>query len=128
VGAERVLIDTSVWIAYFRGTSPEVSERVDQLMSGGQVCVPRVVIAELIQASKSEREISTIEGFLDAFTIVDQTGDTWPQAGKLAYHLKRKGKTVHLTDCYIAVIAQEEGCLIYTLDEHFKDIEKVHRR
>jgi predicted nucleic acid-binding protein len=30
---EWVLIDTSVWIAYFRNTSPELSEKVDELMT-----------------------------------------------------------------------------------------------
>jgi predicted nucleic acid-binding protein len=31
---------------------------------------------------------------------------------------------VNLTDCYIAVIAQEHHCQIFTLDEHFKEIQK----
>ena len=37
--------------------------------------------------------------------------------------MKRKGKKVNLADCYIAVIAGEHGCQIFTLDEHFKDIK-----
>lgn len=44
---------------------------------------------------------------------------------RLAYQLKRKGKTVNLADCYIAIIAQEQGCRVFTLDEHFKEIQKV---
>jgi len=121
---ERVLIDTSVWIAFFRNTSPELSEKVDKLISNAEVCVPQIVIAELIQGSKSDREITTIESFVDAFTIVGQTEDTWVEAGKLAYNLKKKGKTINLADCYIAIIAQEQGCKVYTLDEHFKVIQK----
>jgi predicted nucleic acid-binding protein len=30
-----------------------------------------------------------------------------------------------LTDCYIAVIARENGCGILTRDAHFRDIGKV---
>jgi predicted nucleic acid-binding protein len=122
---ERVLIDTSVWIAYFRNTSPELSEKVDELMTYGEVCVPQIVIAELIQGSKSEREIRSIESFVHAFTVLDQTESSWTNAGKLAYNLKKKGKTVNLPDCYIAIIAQEQGCRIYTLDGHFKDIQEI---
>jgi predicted nucleic acid-binding protein len=81
MSGDRVLIDTSVWIAYFRNTSPELSEQVDRLMSDVDVCVPQIVIAELIQGSKSEREISAIESFLDTFTIVDQMENTWAKAG-----------------------------------------------
>jgi predicted nucleic acid-binding protein len=125
LSGERVLIDTSVWIAFFRNTSTELSENVEELISKAEVCVPHIVIAELIQGAKSDREIATIESFVDAFTIVDQTENTWTKAGKLAYNLKKKGKTINLADCYIAVIAQEQACRIYTLDVHFKDIQKI---
>jgi predicted nucleic acid-binding protein len=125
VSAERVLVDTSVWVSYFRGGSPEISEKVDRLLGGGEVCVPKIVIAELIQGAKSQRELSTIEDFFDAFTILDQGPETWLKAGKLARQLRTKGKTIHLLDCYIAVIAGENACALLTLDDHFKEIRRV---
>ena len=118
------LIDTSVWIRYFRDKSAGLSKRVDEILSKQEVCVPKIIIAELIQGSRSEREISVIEEFANAFTIIDQKEDTWIKAGKLSSNLKKKGKTVHLTDWYFAVIAKEYDCRILTLDEHFKDIQK----
>jgi tRNA(fMet)-specific endonuclease VapC len=121
---DRLLIDTSVWIRYFRDKTGGLSKRVDEILSKQEVCVPKIVIAELIQGSRSEREISIIEEFANAFTIIDQKEDSWIKAGKLSFNLKKKGKTVHLTDCYIAVIAKEYDCRILTLDEHFKDIQK----
>jgi predicted nucleic acid-binding protein len=120
----RVLIDTSVWIGYFRNTSAGLCERVEAMMSEAEICVPKIVLAELLQGSKSEREIRTIENFFGAFTIVDQGEHSWVNAGKLAYQLRKKGKRVNLADCYIAVIAHEQECSILTLDEHFKDIRE----
>lgn len=38
--------------------------------------------------------------------------------------MKRKGTTVNLMDCYIAVIANEHNCKIFSLDEHFMKIKK----
>jgi predicted nucleic acid-binding protein len=125
MSAERVLVDTSVWVSYFRGGSPLVSEKIDRLLAGAEVCVPKIVLAELIQGAKSEREISTIEDFFDAFTILDQSPETWLKAGKLSRQLKNRGKTIHLLDCYIAVIAKENACPVLTLDDHFKEIQKV---
>lgn len=125
MSAERVLVDTSVWVSYFRGGSPVIFEKVDRLLAGAEVCVPKIVLAELIQGAKSEREISTIEDFFDAFTILDQGQGTWLKAGKLPRQLKNRGKTIHLLDCYIAVIAQENACAILTLDEHFKEIQQA---
>jgi predicted nucleic acid-binding protein len=124
MNGERILIDTSVWIDYFKNKSAGISKKVDEILSKHEVYVPKVVIAELIQGSKSEREISVIEDFVDAFNIIDQKEDTWIKAGKLSFTLKRKGKNVNLTDCYIAMMAKDYGCHILSLDEHFKDIQK----
>ena len=124
MNGEKILIDTSVWIDFFKDKSAPLSEKVDEILSRHEVYVPKVVIAELIQGSKSEREVSIIQDFVDAFNIIDQREDSWIKAGKLSHNLKKKGKNVHLTDCYIAVIAQEHGCRILSLDVHFKDIQK----
>lgn len=121
---DRVLVDTSVWINYFRNITPVLSKRVDELLLHDNIYVPRVVIAELSQGARSEKELSVIEEFLDAFNIIGESEDTWLKAGRLSYLLRKKGKTVSLTDCYIAIMAGEQNCAILTLDKHFKDIEK----
>ena len=41
-----------------------------------------------------------------------------------SFSMKRKGSTVNLVDCYIAVLSVEHGCGILTLDDHFKVISK----
>jgi hypothetical protein len=124
MNGNQILIDTSVWIRYFKDKSTPLSRKVDEILSKEEVYVPKIVIAELIQGSKSDREVSIIEDFVEAFNIIDQSEVTWINAGKLSLSLKKKGKTVHLTDCYIAVIAKENNCHILTLDGHFKDIQK----
>jgi len=92
MSAKRVLIDTSVWIDYLRNKSSPIADRVDNILSEDDVYIPKIVIAELIQGAKSEKEISVIEDFLDAFHIIDQTEDSWLKAGRLAYRPKKKGK------------------------------------
>jgi len=121
---DRVLIDTFVWIDYFQDTNSAGTELMDGILFHGDVYVPKVVIAELIQGARSEKEIGVIKQFLEAFTIVEEGKETWYKAGKLSYDLKKKGKTINLTDCYIAVIAREHNCSILTLGKHFKEIQK----
>ena len=118
------MIDTSAWIEFFRNRNSGISEQVDDCLASCEVCVPRIVLAELIQGAKSDREITVIQGFFRAFTIIDQSDDSWLKAGKLSYTLRRKGNTTNLTDCYIAVIAEENNCAIFTLDRHFKIIQQ----
>lgn len=124
---KKVLIDTSVWIDYFRERDKLLCEKVDEVLSLSEVFVPKVVIAELIQGAVSEKEIAVIEEFIEAFHIMDQNDDTWLKAGRLSFSMKRKGITVNLVDCYIAVLAHDNNCHIFSLDAHFKDIKKFLR-
>lgn len=125
MSAERVLVDTSVWIEYFREPESEIGAVLDALMDDHEVFVPKIVLAELIQGAKSSREIAVLGGLLEAFHIIDHGSETWMKAGRLAYDLKKKGRTVHLTDCYLAVLACENDCRIFTLNRHFQDIEDL---
>jgi predicted nucleic acid-binding protein len=121
---KKILIDTSVWIDYFKGNDTPLQYRVDKALTHSHIYIPKVVLAELIQGAKSEKEIAVIEDFIEAFHIIDQKEDTWMKAGRLSFSMKRKGITIHIIDCYIAVIASENGCGIFSLDEHFKNIKK----
>lgn len=125
VSVERVLVDTSAWVDYLRGITLSVADKLDSLLADAEVCVPKIVLAELLQGAKSEREAEAVREFPEAFTVIDQGPDTWLKAGKLSRRLRVRGRTVHLLDCYIAVIAEENGCAVFTLDEHFREIGKI---
>jgi predicted nucleic acid-binding protein len=123
--SDRVLIDTSVWIAYFQAKAPTgILEKVDKLLSDGDIYVPKIVLAELIQGAHSEKNLEVIREFVEAFTIIGESADTWLEAGTLSFTLKKKGKTINLADCYIAILAKEHKCSILTMDKHFKEIQK----
>jgi predicted nucleic acid-binding protein len=125
MSGRRILIDTSVWIEYFRNKSDALSKQVDAILSYDEVVVPKVVIAELVQGARSEKEISVVEGFVGAFNVVDHKEGTWERAGRISYGIKKKGRQANLADCYIAVIARDNQCHILTLDQHFKDIKDM---
>jgi hypothetical protein len=129
MNGERVLIDTSVWISYFRegGDSDPLSARMDSVLDSCEVFVPKVVIAELIQGAKSDKEVSVIRDFVEAFHIIDQGENTWLRAGELSYSMRRKGVSVSLIDCYIAILASDHGCAVFSLDDHFKSIRRFLR-
>ncbi len=120
---EKILVDTSVWIDYFKGQNGYIVNLMDAILTKNNIYVPKVVIAELMQGCKSEKEISVVEDFLDAFYIIDNSENTWIKAGKLSFSMKKQGKTVNLIDCYISVIARENDCAVFTLDKHFYDIK-----
>lgn len=121
---KRILVDTSVWIKYFKNPSEEIAEKVDELLDQESACTSELVIAELIWGAKSEKEVSVIEKLAKTLAVLRQTEKSWHDSGILSYKLKKLGITISLLDCYIAVIASENNCSIFTLDKHFETISK----
>lgn len=73
---------------------------------------------------KSDREMSVLKDFKHIFPFLPESPLLWESAGLLSYRLRRKGITVGLSDCLIAVSAQEADASLYTLDTHFGRIKE----
>lgn len=63
MSGKKTIIDTSVWIDYFRKQSAALSEAVDAVLSGDDIYIPRIVVAELIQGAKSLLWISILRRY-----------------------------------------------------------------
>jgi len=98
---------------------------MDKWMDEGRVCIPEIVLAELIQGAKTEAEVKAVEELRDSFLVVDLKPGTWIDAGRVSRSLRKKGKTIHLTDCVIGMIAFQHKCAVLTFDAHFADIRSV---
>ncbi len=118
---DKVLVDTSVWIEFFRRKEPWFSA-VTGLMDDKRICCSGLILAELIQGAKSEKELEVLRDFRHVFEFLDDSADLWEAAGELSHALKRKGKSVGLSDCYLAVSARARRVKLLTLDKHFAAI------
>jgi tRNA(fMet)-specific endonuclease VapC len=127
MSVDKVIVDTSVWIDYFRGGDLLLSQMVDEIINGGEVCVPGIVLAELIQGAGSEREILIIADMIETFTFLElgPGHGAWVEAGRLSYDMKKAGAAVHLADCLIAVLARKNGCRVVTRDRHFHALKSL---
>jgi len=119
----RVLIDTSVWIEFFRQREP-YHGIVAKLMDDDRVVCCGIVLAELMQGAKSDKELAVLDDFLNVFTFIPETPGLWAAAGKLSGKLRRKGITVGLSDCYIATAAASVKVQVATMDSHFETLGK----
>jgi predicted nucleic acid-binding protein len=120
---DKVLVDTSAWIEFFRKKEPYYSI-VLKLIDDDLVCCIGIVHAELLQGGKSEKELNTIKEFLHVFDFLPESVSSWEKAGELSYVLKQKGKTIGLSDCYIAVLTRSTNVNLLTLDRHFDILKK----
>ncbi|MFZ6016216.1 MAG: type II toxin-antitoxin system VapC family toxin [Nitrospirota bacterium] len=118
-----MLVDTSVWIEFFRKKEPYYKVVLDLIDSEKVVCIG-IVLAELLQGAKSVRELNTIKEFLYVFDFLPESERLWEQAGELSFNLHRKGKSVGLSDCYITAVTKAYNIKLLTTDKHFDVIRK----
>ena len=123
VALAKVLVDTSVWIEFFRRNEPCYSI-VSRLIDDEQIYCCGIILAELMQGAKSDKELRILDDFLHVFSFVPETPQLWSAAGKLAYQLRRKGITIALSDCFIAAAAASCHAQVATLDGHFDVLGK----
>jgi len=120
-----VIVDTCIWIEFFRGGNI-ISENLRQLITQERVSGTGVVLSELLQGAKSNREQSAIMEIFDFIDYVEMTRITWIEVGKLSARLRAAGKTIPLSDISVACCALKANYLIYTIDSHFLEIPGIH--
>jgi predicted nucleic acid-binding protein len=121
-GLDKVLIDTSVWIEFFRKRQPYYSITL-KLLSEDKVCCAGIILAELMQGAKTEKELKVIKEFISVFEFLEETPAIWEKSGSLSFILRQIGKASGLSDCHIAVLAAENNASLFTLDKHFDFIK-----
>ncbi|MBU2515386.1 PIN domain-containing protein [bacterium] len=118
----NILVDTSIWIEFFNHSDSEYGELLEQLILDNRVVYTGVILAELLQGAKIEKEYHEIQENMAVFPFLESSYQTWLSVGKTAFSLRRKGLTLPLTDILIACLAEENTCQIFSLDDHFKKI------
>lgn len=117
-----ILIDTCAWIDFFKSQTGELGNHVFELIETNQAAITGVVIAELLQGIKNEKESQRLERLLGAIHYLKTEDHDWINAGQLAQQLRVKGLTLPLTDILIATIAQRHHISVLTIDKHFQHL------
>ena len=120
--AAKVLVDTSVWIAFFRGKDVQLTERIASLLKSQSAVYTGIVALELLNGAKGQKELQVLNDAFDAMQCIPITEETYMRAGRLGYELARKGNTLSAVDLLIAQTTIENGSLLMTYDEHFSII------
>ena len=116
-----VLVDTSAWVAFFRGEEPACA-RVVELVGAGRALRCGPVELELRQGLR-RREAPEVLGLWSALPEVALDGPDFTQAGDLLRDLREQGRTVPSIDALIATLALRHDVALLTLDGHFEGIE-----
>ncbi len=121
---DRVLIDTSIWIEFFRSAS-RAGDELERLLREDTVWTCGIVAFELLQGVKSGREKSIIMDTLLNLEYIEMSWSHWQKAADMSIRIKENGLALPLSDLFIASIAVEHDLRVFTLDKHFKKIPGV---
>jgi predicted nucleic acid-binding protein len=120
---KKVIIDTSVWIEYFKGNEAAAAVIDDQ--AGYDLYVTGPIISELTQGMKTESEMASFTVLIESLPCLKILDQHWLAAGLTGSELRKKAITVPLPDLMIYTVAVDNNCAIFTLDNHFTLINKT---
>jgi predicted nucleic acid-binding protein len=112
-----ILVDSSVWIDYFRGTATPEAEKLDSLLGIEPIATGDLILTEVLQGFVSDRDFNQAKKLLMWLVIVDLAGRNIAiQAAKNFRVLRSLGITVRKTiDTVIATRCIESGLpLLYS--------------
>ncbi len=118
----NVLIDTSVWIDYFRDGNN--STALDALISDNLVATNDIILAELIPFLKVKKQLPVVKLLQEINRLPLQIN--WEEIIEFQTKCLKSGANgVGIPDLIIAQNAKSNHCKVYSLDKHFRLLEKV---
>ena len=116
-----ILVDSSVWVDYFRGTSTAEAERLDSLLGTELIATGDLILTEVLQGFVSDRDFNQAKKLLTSLVVVDLAGQAIAvQAAKNFRVLRAHGITVRKTiDTVIATRCIESRLPLLYSDRDF---------
>ena len=121
-----ILVDSSVWIDYFRGSVTKQTEKLDLLLGSEPLAIGDLILTEVLQGFVDERDFNRARRMLSALTLVELGGEGVAiQAARNFRVLRSLGVTVRKTiDTVIATRCIESGYDLLHSDRDFDPFAK----
>lgn len=116
-----ILVDSSVWIDYFKGTLTPRTSKLDQLLDTDWLAIGDLMLTEVLQGCRGDKEFNRVKDLLTSLTIVDLGGQEIAiQAARNFRILRRLGISIRKTiDTLVATRCIESGYVLLHNDRDF---------
>ncbi len=116
-----ILVDSSVWIDYFRGKTSPQTELLDSLLGREPLASGDLILAEVLQGFGSDREFNQARKLMTSLVIIELGGEQVAiQAAMNFRKLRALGVTVRKTiDVVIATRCIADGMPLLYCDRDF---------
>jgi len=122
-----VIIDTTVWIDYFRGSENRETNWLDAHLTQQRLGLTDLILCEVLQGIQDQTEFAQIRSDLLKFQIFHSGGAELAVSAAQNYQeLRHRGYTVRKTiDCLIATFCLQARHELLHRDRDFECFEKV---
>lgn len=116
-----ILVDSSVWIDYFRGTVTPQAEKLDLILGVEPIATGDLILAEVLQGFTAERDFNQAKTLMTSLVVIELGGqEVAIQAARNFRSLRALGVTVRKTiDTVIATRCIESGLALLYSDRDF---------
>jgi len=116
----RILVDSAIWIEFFRRPDAPVSLVLDQLLAHRLVCTTGLIKAEVVPGARSPREFRRLRSLFDALPLAPEREGFWSHLVRFRHRLQTKGVLdIGIPDLMIATVSIQNRKLVFTADEDF---------
>ncbi len=120
-----ILVDTSVWLEFFRMRESPYAEALDRLLEEEQVCIAHLIKAEIISGARTPKQFRELKDYFDALPLATEPASLWSEIIEVQFRLKRMGiNGISMPDLIIAVVAKANDKVIFTKDGDFRRIQR----
>ena len=122
-----ILVDSSVWIDFFRPTPGPAGKELRRMIADAEpFAITGIVVTEILQGLT--RDVAAIERYLAMWEMLEPGGfATYREAASIFRLARSRGISLTTVDALIAAIALENRAAIFTLDKDFSRIARLTR-
>ena len=119
-----ILVDTSAWIEFLRGTDSSVCDAVDRLLDD-DLATCDAISMELLAGARDDQQLTQLRSLLARTTVLPTSPADHELAAVLYRSCRTRGETVRrLIDCLIAAVALRAGVEILHADADFEALAR----
>jgi len=121
-----ILVDSSVWIAYFNGMINPQTDWLDSALGRELIVVGDLILAEILQGFRSDRDFNKAKELLSHFRFMEMLGRELAIKSAENYRfLRNKGVTVRKTiDVMIGTFCIHHNISLLHDDQDFYPLTK----
>jgi predicted nucleic acid-binding protein len=121
-----VIVDTTVWVDYLKGTSTPEVEWLERELTSQRLGLTDLILCELLQGVPSDAQAARVQRALEQFEVFETGGVALAVAAAANYRaLRSRGHTVRETiDCLTATFCLLSGHALLHADRDFDLFEQ----